>query len=384
MRPLEIRIGLLFSESGSYAAVSRAMLAGATLAIEEVNQRHGSQLRLEAIRFDPGGDPQRYVTGARHLLDEHRLTHVVGCYTSSSRKEVLPYFEKHDAMLWYPSHYEGFETAENVVYTGAAPNQHIIPLARHLLGQNRRRGWFVGSNYIWAWENNRILREAVSAAQGDIIGERYFPVGETDLQDVVAQIVSDAPDFVFATLIGSSLFAFIQQLRKAAAAAGVDQQTAFPVCSCSLSEAELPFLGEASGGHVSSSVYFSRINTPENADFTAAWDARFGALGHASADAEATYLAVHLLAQAVLRAGTDAFHPVRDAVRGARFRAPQGEVRVDADNLHCWMRPRIALSRTDGTFQPIFENPVAIRPDPYLTWTSEDGADSTADLRVVK
>ncbi|WP_261391418.1 transporter substrate-binding domain-containing protein [Roseovarius atlanticus] len=383
MRPLKIRIGLLFSESGSYSAVSRAMSAGARLAIAEINNRHADEIQLEQVPFDPKGNLRGYVEGAQYLLGELGLKHVVGCYTSSSRKEVLPYFEKHDAMLWYPSHYEGFETAENVVYTGAAPNQHILPLARHLLREDRRRGWLVGSNYIWAWENNRILREALTNTQGEVVGERYFPVGETDLSDVVKQIVADVPDFVFTTLIGSSLVSFIRELRAEAEAAGIDQTRKFPVCSCSLSEAELPFLGNASDGHLSSSVYFSSILTSENKRFTSAWDAKFGQFGRASADAEATYLGVHLLAEAAMRAGSDAFEPVREAVRGARFSGPQGDIRVDEDNLHCWMRPRIGRSRPDGTFDVLFENPVSIRPDPYLTWTSEGGEDQNTDLKVV-
>ena len=110
------------------------------------------------------------------------LVHVVGCYTSSSRKEVLPLFEKHDGLLWYPSHYEGFESSDNVVYTGAAPNQHIVPLAEHLLRHYGTSAYCLGSNYIWAWENNKIMREAVQSAGGTVLAERYVPVGETRLR----------------------------------------------------------------------------------------------------------------------------------------------------------------------------------------------------------
>ncbi|MFK7882125.1 transporter substrate-binding domain-containing protein [Roseobacter sp.] len=381
---MDINIGILLSESGSYGAVGRAMSAGAQLAVDEVNNGGDGNLRIQTVPIDPRGSLQGYIDGVKHLLGELGVKHVVGCYTSSSRKEVLPYFEKYDAMLWYPSHYEGFETAENVVYTGAAPNQHVIPLARYLLDYNRRRGWFVGSNYIWAWENNRILREAINQAHGEVVGERYFPVGDTDLNYVVDQIIADRPDFVFTTLIGSSLFAFIKLLRSASEAAGIDQKTAFPVCSCSLSEAELPFLEDAADGHISSSVYFSSLNSPANNCFASAWNARFQEESRASADAEATYLAVHLLAQAVQRAGTDGFAEVREAVQDARFKAPQGEVTIDRDNLHCWMRPRIGRSRTDGAFDVVYESPFPIRPDPYLTWTAEYGEDRSVGLRLVK
>lgn len=190
------------SQGGSYEAVSRVMHAGAKLAIEEINASPNQSVSITPVSIDPAGVLSNYVEGARSLLQDHGLKHVVGCYTSSSRKEVLPLFEKADALLWYPSHYEGFETSENVVYSGAGPNQHIVPLTRHLLRQFGTRGWMVGSNYIWAWENNRILREAIAASGGVVLGERYFPVGEIDLSDVVNQIIEDRPDFVFTTLIG--------------------------------------------------------------------------------------------------------------------------------------------------------------------------------------
>jgi branched-chain amino acid transport system substrate-binding protein len=348
------------------------MRAGALLAIDELNAIPGSAVHLSAVEADPGGVTAAYAAAVEQMIRVEGLTHVVGCYTSSSRKEVLPLFEKADAMLWYPSHYEGFETSENVVYTGAAPNQHIVPLARHLLSQHGRRGWFVGSNYIWAWENNRILREALTEAGGEVLGERYFPVGETDLGALAEQIVTDRPDFVFTTLIGESCYAFFRLLRRAAAAAGMDQAAEMPVASCSLSEVELPFIGaEAAAGHLSSSVYFSTIRSPENDRFTAMWDRRFGDLGRACADAEATYTAVHLLARAVAAAGGAGFAEVREAVRGLQFAAPQGLVTVDPENLHCCMRPRIGRSTQAGDFELLFKEESPIRPDPYLVRASD-------------
>ncbi|MCZ7675431.1 MAG: transporter substrate-binding domain-containing protein [Roseovarius sp.] len=365
-----LKIGVMFSTTGSYAAVGAAMLAGAELAIEEVNADASAPVRLEPVFVDPAGVTAAYADGAVSLLRDHGIVHVFGCYTSSSRKEVLPVFEKHDALLWYPSHYEGFETSDNVIYNGASPNQHILPLARHLLSRHGDRGWCVGSNYVWAWENNRILREALMEVRGCVMGERYFPVGETDLSEIATQIVRDRPDFVFTTLIGESSYQFFRLLRAAAEEAGLDQAAEMPVASCSLSEAELPFIGAASAGHLSSSVYFSSIDSPENKRFTARWMARFGYLGHACADAEATYTAVHLLVRAIKRAGGTGFSAVREAARGLRFNAPQGLIMVDEENLHCAMRPRIGRSRADGTFDILFEERAPVRPDPYLVWSN--------------
>lgn len=360
------------------------MHAGARLAIDEINATPDASVTINPVSIDPAGQLTGYIDGARTLLQDHGLSHVIGCYTSSSRKEVLPLFEKFDALLWYPSHYEGFETSENIVYSGAAPSQHIVPLTRHLLRNFGSRGWMVGSNYIWAWENNRILREAINAAGGSVVGERYFPVGETDLADVVRQIVADRPDFVFTTLIGQSGFVFLNMLCAAAKAAGIDLPREMPAASCSLSEAELPLLGESAAGHLSSSVYFSTIASPENRQFSQLWAARFAHLGQPSADAESAYVAVHLLARAAARAGSGDFEAVREAVRGLTFEAPQGRVTVDADNLHCWMRPRIGRSRSDGTFDILMEHPIAVRPDPYLIWASETEDSQSLDIRMIQ
>ncbi len=364
-----VEIGLLFSRTGSYAALGEAMHAGAMLAVDEVNADPQFPFILAPASFDPGGRLADYLEGARTLLGPGRVTHLIGCYTSSSRKEVLPLFEKHDALLWYPSHYEGFETSENVIYTGAAPNQHIVPLTRYLLETGRRSAWLVGSNYIWAWENNRIMREALVAAGGGVLGERYVPIGDTDLAAMVAQILSARPDFVFSTLIGESAYAFYRLLRQEAQRRGIDQPAQCPVASCSLSEPELTRIGpEAAAGHLSSSVYFSTIATEENARFVSAWRRRFPTLGLTSADAEASYIAVHLLARAMLRAGGTGLDAVRSAVTGIDFPAPQGRVRIDGENRHCHLRPRIGRSSADGTFDIVWEYPGTVRPDPYLVW----------------
>lgn len=378
-----IKVGWLFSETGSYGALGRSMRAGASLAVDEINANPVYAFQIEPVLVDPGGETARYAEAARELMSNYGITHICGCYTSSSRKEILPVTEKHDALLWYPSHYEGFETSENVIYTGASPNQHILPLARYLINHHGSRGWCVGSNYVWAWENNRILRDSLTSAGGEVIGERYFPIGDADFGSLPEQIVKDAPDFVFVTLIGNSCYQFIEKLRKAAVRAGIDQPAVMPIASCSLSEAELPFLGDNASGHLCSSVYFSTVDTPENKYFTHCWKDLYADLGEASADAEAAYLAMHLLAQAIHRCGSSNLDSVRNAVTGIEFNAPQGQVAVDPENLHCEMRPRIGRSRLDGCFDILQAAPERVRPDPYLVWSGACEQAKT-NLRVVR
>jgi branched-chain amino acid transport system substrate-binding protein len=179
----QYRIGVMFSTTGSYSVVSRSMLNGALLAFREIAATDSAAV-LEPVVVNPSGDLTRYRALSLELLGGG-ICHVVGCYTSSSRKEVIPCFEKFDGLLWYPSHYEGFESSDNVIYTGAAPNQHVLPLVDYLASRVGTRAFCVGSNYIWAWENNRIFREALTARGGSVLAERYLSVGDTEFDRIV-------------------------------------------------------------------------------------------------------------------------------------------------------------------------------------------------------
>ena len=388
MAARKVRIGLLFSTSGAYATIGRAMHNGARLAVDEVSRDPAFPFVFKTFDADPGGRDEEYAGAAKSMLNERKLIHVVGCYTSSSRKVVLPYFEKYDGLLWYPSHYEGFESSEHVVYTGAAPNQHIIPLAEHMLATRGRRVYCIGSNYIWAWENNKIMREAVLGQGGTVLAERYFPVGETDFDAVIEQILNLRPSFLFNTLIGVSAYAFFRAFRRAAKARGIDQPSEIPIASCSLSEPELTEIGaDACDGHVSSSVYFASIDTPRNRAFVEAYCQNFPDAGLTSADAESSYLAVHLLARAIRAAGSSDLAPVLGALPRAAMPGPQGAVRIDPDNRHCWLTPRIAVSNAAGGFDILFEAPEPVKPDPYLIdhgMKAQPAAQRPPFLRVVR
>jgi ABC-type branched-subunit amino acid transport system substrate-binding protein len=383
MADKQLRIGVMFSTTGSYSVVARSMLNGALLAFREIQQAGG--ISLEPIVVNPSGDLLRYRKLSLELLGSG-IRHVVGCYTSSSRKEVIPCFEKHDGLLWYPSHYEGFESSDNVIYTGAAPNQHVLPLVDYLASRVGKRAFCVGSNYIWAWENNRIFREALTARGGIVLAERYLSVGEIDFHRVVAAILDQRPDFVFNNLIGTSAYAFFRAFRVACRARGINQAAEIPVASCTLSEPELAEIGaDAVDGHLSSSVYFSSLNSPENAAFIRAYATAFPEGPVSSADAEASYVAVKLLASALQQAGTDDARSVRAAVANQRFVAPQGEVQVDPQTFHAWLTPRIGRSVANGQFEVLLEARQPIAPDPYLVQSSPRFASAmrTPLLRVV-
>jgi ABC-type branched-subunit amino acid transport system substrate-binding protein len=360
----KVPIGILISSDGPYSVVSSSMLGGALLALDEVNAS-GLPVQLDPVVGNPAGQLARYVSLAEDML-AGGIKHVVGCYTSSSRKEIIPLFEKFDALLWYPSHYEGFEGSSNVVYTGPVANQHLLPLAAYLIQNVGPSAFCIGSNYIWAWENNRILREAIGAS-GSVVAERYFPIGSTDFAQVIEAILTARPSFVFNTLIGTSSYQFLRDLRAACLARGINQPEAIPVASCTLSEPELNAIGPtALDGHITSSVYFSSIDTPENTRFIEAYAARRPAGPIVSADAEATYLAVWLLGLALAEAGTVDVGAVKRAVARQVVKAPQGEVRIDAETMHASLTPRIGRSTIDGRFEILVEAPKPVQADPYL------------------
>lgn len=367
-----IPIGILFSTEGPYSTVGRAMRDGAFLALEEVNQDERFPFELVPVEREPAGDMAAYRTHARSLLRDEGVKHVIGCYTSSSRKEVIPTFEKYDGLLWYPSHYEGFETNNNVIYTGAVQNQHILPLMDYVLSNITRDIYFVGSNYVWAWENGRIIRELTNAHGGKMIAERYLQVGDLDVARVIEEIHEKRPAFIMNMLIGESSYAFYRAFAKArtenAALKGV------VIGSCTLCEPELAEIGSlACGGHLVSSVYFSTIDTAANATFVANFKGRYGEDALPGADAEASYNTVHLLARALSGADSVNIERVKEALHATSFQAPQGFVRVDPENNHSYLTFRLGVSCEDATFNVVLEADAPVRPDPYLVWTEVDG-----------
>ncbi|KGB80829.1 aliphatic amidase expression-regulating protein, partial [Rhodovulum sp. NI22] len=247
------------------------------------------------------------------------------------------------------------------------PNHHISPLIDYLFTRFGQRAFCIGSNYIWGWESNRVLREGLQKRGGEVLAERYVPVGETDLNDIIEEIMETRPNFVFNALIGESSYSFFRAFRNACREKGIDQVAQYPVASCNLSEPELRAIGaDGADGQISSSVYFSSLPGARNARFVRAYQAEFPEGPVASAEAEAAYVAIHMLAKSVAKAGTADVQAVCQAAAGQEFDAPQGKVTIDPDTLHASLTPRIGLSRSDYEFDLLFEASEPVKPDPYL------------------
>jgi ABC-type branched-subunit amino acid transport system substrate-binding protein len=369
-----IPIGILFSTLGPYGTIGRELRDGALLGLDMANARADGAFRLEPCVVDPGGSLDRYRAAADHLLT-NGVRHIVGCYTSSSRKEIIPSLEKFDGLLWYPSHYEGFESSPNVIYTGAAPNQHVVPLANWALPRYGGRTYCIGSNYIWAWENTRIMRDLVQSGGGTILRERYLPIGSTDVRAAIREISESAPDFVFNTLIGESCYAFYRAYHELAQHDERFLPTKRPILSCSLSEPELHAIGPGvAAGHIAASVYFQSITSTENVAFVRTFRERFGGDRVTSADSEAAYMTMLLLAASLHEAKTDQLGPVKQAAYACRLSAPQGDMWVDPENNHAWLTPRIGTVTAEGSFEIQWEASTPYRPDPYLAFSPKAAA----------
>jgi hypothetical protein len=252
----EIDLGILFSRSGTYSLLGEASLTGARKAIAQVNSDPEFDLAFRAVERDPKGNVDDYAPLCEQILRESSARHIIGCTTSWSRKEVIPSLERADGALWYPVPHEGFETSDRIVYTHACPNQHLLPLLDHAFARHGTNSYLTGSNYIWGWEMNRLAREVGIRAGGSVLGERYLPLGATDVTRIVAEIGEMQPDFVLNQLIGPSQYAFLQAMADLRARDPYFAQGNCPVLSCNLTECELPAIGAAAEGVIAAGPWF--------------------------------------------------------------------------------------------------------------------------------
>lgn len=205
-----VRIGIIASTTGPYAAVGITAWYGAMLALDELRVANAN-LDFDIVCCDPQGCDELYFQQAQEML-RSGIRHVIGCYTSSSRKLILPLFEKHDALLWFPAHYEGFESTEHAIYTGTSPNHHIYPMIDYMSSNFGYHAYCIGSDYIWSWESNRVFNEEFAHVGGTVLGERYQPIGGVDMDAVIDEIFSLKPSFILNTLIGKSSYHFLEPL----------------------------------------------------------------------------------------------------------------------------------------------------------------------------
>ncbi|MCX7192072.1 MAG: ABC transporter substrate-binding protein [Proteobacteria bacterium] len=358
-----IKIGVLHSLTGTMAGSEMPLVDAVRLAVEEANQSGGIKgAEIEMVVADCRSDAIYCAAQAEKLITQDKVKVLFGCWTSACRKAVKPVVEKYHHLLFYPVQYEGLEQSPNIIYTGAVPNQQIIPMVNWALQHQGRRVYLIGSDYVFPRTANKIVESLLQAQGGaSVLAERYVPLGEQNLDAVVREIAALRPDFVLNTLNGDSNRHFFQALQKSAISA-----KDIPVFSTSLAEAELAAMGpELMTGHYAAWNYFQSIESEENRAFVARFRKRFGEQRVLDDPMESAYIAVQLWVNAARSSGSFAVETLRTHLGADTLSAPEGIVAVDAETLHLWKSVRIGRARSDGQFDIVWQSERSIAPAPF-------------------
>lgn len=373
-----IKVGVLHSLSGTMAISETALKNVALMTIEEINASGGVLgKKLEPVVVDPASNWPLFAERARQLITQDKVSVVFGCWTSVSRKSVLPVFKELNSLLFYPVQYEGEELEKNVFYTGAAPNQQAIPATEYLMsdeGGGAKRFVLLGTDYVYPRTTNKILRAFLKSkgVKDEDIMEEYTPFGHSDYQTIIANIKkfsAGGKTAVISTINGDSNVPFYRELGNAGLKA-----TDVPVVAFSVGEEELrgvdtkPLLG-----HLAAWNYFMSVENAENKAFISKYREWAKKNNVPNADTvvtndpmEATYVGIHMWKQAVEKAGTTDTDKVIEAMGGQTFKAPSGfTLTMDKTNHHLHKPVLIGEVREDGQFDVVWETDKPIRAQPW-------------------
>ncbi|MDQ2732457.1 MAG: urea ABC transporter substrate-binding protein [Armatimonadota bacterium] len=358
-----IKVGVLHSLSGTMSISEVSVKDAELMAIDEINKSGGVLgKQIEPVVEDGASDWPTFAEKAKKLIQQDKVAVVFGCWTSASRKAVLPVFESLHGLLFYPVQYEGLESSPNIYYTGAEPTEQIVPGVNYLLNKGKKKIYLLGSDYVFPRTANKIIKAQLKAMGGTLAGEEYTPLGATEYSTVISKIKAAKPDAIFNTLNGDSNVAFFKQFKDAGFTADK-----LPVLSVSVAEEEVRGIGPSNiAGHLVAWNYFQTIDTPENKKFVAAYKAKYGANRVTDDPIEAGYFGVYLWKKAVEAAKSVDVDKVKAAAGGITFAAPEGQVKINGENHHTWKTPRIGKIRPDGLIDTVWSAPAPVDPDPYL------------------
>ena len=379
-----IKVGILHSLSGTMA-ISEAVLKDTVLMLIADQNKKGGLLgrKLEPKIVDPASDWGLFATEARDLLFKEKVAVVFGCWTSASRKSVLPIFEELNGLLFYPVQYEGEESSRNIFYTGAAPNQQAIPAVRFLMskeGGEFRKWILLGTDYVYPRTINRILSAYLAAAgvSPDDITTIYTPFGYSEWRGIVERIKALGSEgkktAVISTANGDANTYFYREL----VAQKVDAN-AIPVMAFSIGERELLGADIVPVGHLAAWNYFNSVKSAENEAFVTMWADFTGQRDKITNDPmEATFIGFRMWAQAVVQAGSTDVNAVRQAMYGQRIKAPSGFEVVMNTNHHLSKPVMIGKINSSGTFDVVWQSINPVRADAWSKYIPES-AKRTAD-----
>lgn len=361
-----IRIGILHSLSGTMAGSERPLVDILLMTIDEINEKGGVLGRkLEAVVVDSRSDEIYAAREAERLIREEKVKAIFGCWTSACRKAVKNVIEKYNHILFYPVQYEGLEQSNNIIYTGSAPNQQIIPGTIWALKNLGSRIYLLGSDYVFPRTANFIIHDIANAKNAEIVSEQYLPLGSGDFDKIVSEIKQLRPDVILNTINGHGNHSFFLKKHQA----GLDD---IPVISFSISEEELAKIPNANiESHYAVWSYFQDIDNPVNHNFVNQVKQHLGAEQAIGDPMEASFIGLHLWVQAVQSAESTNPALIYKTIREQSINAPQGIVSIDGRNHHLRKYIRVGQARTNGHFKIIWETEHAVRPVPFPTYRSQ-------------
>jgi urea transport system substrate-binding protein len=361
-----IKVGLLHSRNGPLAISELSMIDAEVLALEEINAQGGllGGREVKWVIADGQSDFPTFEREAERLIRDEKVAVIFGCWASASRKSVKPVIERHHHLLFYPNAYEGLEQSPHIVYTGAAPNQQVIPAVKWSYDHLKARKYFLaGTDYVWPRCVNAIVKDYLAALGAEVVGEEYVLFGRMEVDDLVAAIKRVGPDVVISTVAGNTNEAFYRKL----AEAGLGPREV-PVIAFGIAEDELRHLSVRDMvGDYAAWDYFQSLDTEANREFVRKFKARYGGDRVTSDVIVAAYNSVRLWAQAVAEAETDDVAAVLKAVRKQSMSAPEGIIAIAPASQHTWRPVYIGRIRGDGQFDVVWTSEKAVRPIPYPT-----------------
>ncbi len=359
-----VTVGILHSVTGTMAISETGSVEAEKLAIEQINAQGGVLGRkILTIQEDGQSDWPTFAEKARKLLVDDHCAAVFGCWTSASRKAVLPVFEQYNGMLYYPTFYEGLEQSKNVIYTGQEATQQILAGLNWVQDDKKAKSFYLlGSDYIWPRTSNKIARKHIeNVLHGKVVGEEYFPLGHTQFNSVINKIKLTKPDVIYAIVVGGSNVAFYKQLK----AAGIDlsKQTLMTI---SVTEDEILGIGgENIAGAYACMKYFESLKNPNNEKFVPAFQAKYGKDAVIGDVTQAAYLGPWLWKLTCEKAGSFDIDKIAAASPGIEFKgAPEGYVRIH-ENHHLWSKTRVGRARPDGQYDVVYETADLMEPNPF-------------------
>lgn len=380
-----IKVGVLHSLSGTMAISETALRDTVLMMVEDQNKKGGILGRkLEAVVVDPASNWPLFAEKARELLQVHKVDVTFGCWTSVSRKSVLPVFEELNGLLFYPVQYEGEEQSKNVFYTGAAPNQQAIPAVEYLMGADggeAKRIVLLGTDYVYPRTTNRILRAFLNRkgiADADIM-EEYTPFGHSDWQGIVSRVKQFAGQgkktAIVSTINGDANVPFYRELGNQ----GIKAED-IPCVAFSVGEEELAGIDtKPLVGHLAAWNYFMSVEAPVNTEFKKMWGSYIKNDKRVTNDPmEATYTGFKMWAQAVTQAKSTAVDAVRTAMYGQKVDAPSGYTEQMWENHHLSKPVMIGEIQADGQFSIVYKTPQAIKAENWSPYIPENATRAKA------